>query len=290
MEPRPVSCPGADRSWLVPFATAPFPYDGVVPDKGVRFLDVRAGERRGHTSPRGGIYWEDATYSDDRVLVSVPPRYDPARPTIVLFLHGNRARLERDVCRRQGVPRQVAASGLNAILVAPQLAVDALDSSAGRFWTPGAARAFLAEAAARLAALGYPGLEAAPVVVVAYSGGYLPAVYALQVGGIADRVRALVLLDALFGEVDRYADVVRARIGGMAFASAYSGASRGTNDALRRQLAGENVPVADGPGLKAGVATFVSAPAGIGHDDFVTRAFAPDPLAFLLRQLAASGR
>lgn len=64
-----IACPGAGRSWLVPFATAPFPYDGAIPDKGVPFLDVRAGERRGHTSPRGGVYWEDATYADSRVLL-----------------------------------------------------------------------------------------------------------------------------------------------------------------------------------------------------------------------------
>ena len=61
--------------------------------------------------------------------------------------------LERDVHRRQQVPRQVAESGLNAVLVAPQLAVDAADSSAGRFYDAGAFRRFVEEAAVRLARL-----------------------------------------------------------------------------------------------------------------------------------------
>ena len=109
------------------------------------FLDAADGERHGHTSLRGGIYWEDQTYSDRRVLLYIPKGFDPRRPAlIVVFFHGNGATLARDVRDRQQVPRQVAESGLNAVLVAPQFAVDALDSSAGRFWEPGVFAQFLA--------------------------------------------------------------------------------------------------------------------------------------------------
>ena len=55
--------------------------------------------------------------------------------------------------------RQLSDSPLNGVLVAPQLAVDALDSSAGNFWRPGAFAQFLDEADAKLAAL-YPGRRA----------------------------------------------------------------------------------------------------------------------------------
>lgn len=288
----PVSCTTGARSWLVPFETAPFPYEGEIPDGGGPFLDQLSGGRRGHTSPRGGVYWEDTTYSDNRVLLSVPFGFDPsARPVIVLFLHGNEARLERDVCRRQGVPRQLVASGLNAVLVAPQLAVDALDSSAGRFWQRGALRAFLTEAADQLARLGHPGLEGAPVIIAAYSGGYLPAVFGLQVGGVAERVRALILLDALFGEVDRFGDTVAANLPHMAFVSAYTSASKAANAALRANLARRGVAIGEGiPGvLKPGVATFVPAPASVSHGEFMTRGFAPDPLRLLLGKLSGVG-
>jgi hypothetical protein len=58
------------------------------------------------------------------------------------------------------------------------------DSSAGRFWEPGVLARFLDEAAGRLARLhgderAQPMLKAAPLVLVAYRGGYLPAVFEL---------------------------------------------------------------------------------------------------------------
>ena len=113
---------------LVPFEISPFPYRGEVPEKNRMFLDVLEGDRRGHYSARGGTYWEDQTYSDQRVLLHIPKGFDARRPAlIVVFFHGNEATLTRDVRNRQAVPRQVAESGLNAVLVAPQFAVNALE-------------------------------------------------------------------------------------------------------------------------------------------------------------------
>ena len=108
-------------SAIVPFKASPFPYRGRLPDGSAPFLDVTARGRLGHTSPRGGIYWEDETYSDRSVLLAIPKGFDPARPAvIVVFFHGNGATLERDVMQRQRVVAQVEGSGLNAVLVAPQ--------------------------------------------------------------------------------------------------------------------------------------------------------------------------
>src|SRR5262245_57782169 len=162
----------AAKTQLVPFDTTPFPYSGPVPDKGVTFLDVVNGERRGHTSLRGGVYWEDVTYSDKRVLLFIPRGFDIRRPALmVVFFHGNLATLTRDVRNRQQIPRQVEQSGLNAVLVAPQFAVDALDSSSGRFWEPGVFAKFLDEAVVKLAslhgdALARTAFERAPVVKI----------------------------------------------------------------------------------------------------------------------------
>ena len=86
------------------------------------------------------------------MLLAAPQSFDPSRPAhIVVFFHGNNATLERDVIARQQIVRQLADSGLNAVLVAPQLAHDAPDLSAGRFWSPGGFAAFLDEAEAKLA-------------------------------------------------------------------------------------------------------------------------------------------
>ena len=178
-----------DKTELVAFNTSAFPYRGVVPGASKPFLDVRQGRRLGHTTTRGDVCWEDTTYSDRRSLLYLPAGYNPTLPTlIVIFLHGQGATLERDVIARQGLPRQVAESGQNVALVAPQLAYDALDSSAGNFWRPGHFAAYVDEAAERLMRLygdrrAGAQFNSAPVVLVAYSGGYLPAVYSLAVGG-----------------------------------------------------------------------------------------------------------
>src|SRR6185436_18306270 len=126
------------------------------------------------------LYWEDETYSDDRVLLHIPKGFDIRRPSvIVVFFHGHGATLERDVLRRQRVADQISRSGANAVLIAPQFAVDAADSSAGRFWEPGAFGRFMGEAAQQLGRIHgdrrtVRTFAGTPVVIVAYSGGYLP--------------------------------------------------------------------------------------------------------------------
>ena len=166
----------AAKSQLMPFISSAFPYRGMVPDSKKPFLDVTSGKRRGHTTLKGDVCWEDTTYSDRRSLLYLPPGYNARQPgLIVLYLHGQGATLERDVMQRQGLPRQIAASGKNVALVAPQLAFDAPDSSAGNFWRPGFFATYLDEAAERLMRLhgdrrAGPHFNASPVVIVAYSG------------------------------------------------------------------------------------------------------------------------
>jgi len=136
----------------VPVADAPAAsYRGTLPGTRKPFLDVSDGKRRGHTTLKGEVCWEDTAYSDRRSLFYLPAGYNPQLPSlIVLYLHGQGATLERDVATRQAIPRQIAESGQNVALVAPQLAYDAPDSSAGNFWKPGHFAAYLDEAAERL--------------------------------------------------------------------------------------------------------------------------------------------
>jgi hypothetical protein len=280
------------RVRIVTFATTPFPYDGIAPDTGQPFLDVNDGTRRGHNSPRGGIYWEDETYSDKHVLLAIPPYFNPRRPAyLIVFLHGNNAVLGRDVAARQRVPQQLTESRLNAVLVAPQFAVDALDSSAGRFWEQDVFARFLDEAASHLARL-YGNrrtraiFRAMPVVIVAYSGGYMPASAALSVGGASERVAGVILLDALFGETDKFAAWIANRKSHIFFFSAYSLSSAPENENLQQMLAGANVSFSTGvpKTLRAGSVSFLSA-GDVPHNDFVTNAWTQDPLALLLHKI-----
>jgi hypothetical protein len=281
-----------ERQRLVEFQSAPFPYNNLIPDRGQPFLDVTDGERRGHTSARGGIYWQDPTYADRRVLLYLPAGFDPARAAVmVVYFHGNASTLERDVDARQRLPAQLAASGVNAVLVAPQFAVDALDSSAGRFWQPGAFASFIDEAGHQLAALcacqAAHAMARLPVVLVAYSGGYLPAAWSLAVGGAQHRIRGLVLLDALYGEQDRYFQWILHRPRNSFVFSAYGDSTRDGNQALQGRLAEAGIRYSLGthPRFAGGAVSFVDAGPNVQHADFVTRAWVVDPVSWILRRI-----
>jgi hypothetical protein len=290
--------PGVVRNAIVPFAVSAFPYAGMIPDEDKPFLDAVDGDRRGHTAPRGGIHWENETYDSRQVLLYVPKTFDLRRPAaIVVFFHGNNVILARDVRDRQRVPAQLAASGLNAVLVAPQFALDAPDSSAGHFWEPGTFKAFLHEAAGRLATLsGAPAaaglFDQLPVVIVAYSGGYLAAAYSLAVGGADERIHGLILLDALYGQEDKFYDWILRR-GKSAFVfSAYSDSARAGNEEVEHRLALQHAePTTTAPAkLKQGVVAFLYAGPDIVHDDFVTEAWRKDPLKWVLSRVVLDSK
>jgi hypothetical protein len=274
------------KTQLVAFNASAFPYRSVVPGINKPFLDARDGKRRGHTNLRGEVYWEDPTYSDRRSLLYLPPGFDPQRPSlIVLFLHGQGATLERDVVARQAVPRQLAESGQNVALVAPQLALDAADSSAGNFWKPGHFAAYIDEAAERLMRLygdrrAGGNFNSAPVVVVAYSGGYLSAAYALDRGGAAHRIKGVILMDALYGDEDKFAGWLAARRRQAFLLSAYTDSTKDENAILQGLLDKRRVSYSRGlpSALNPGTVAFAGCGGLDMHGDFVTRAWRPDPL------------
>lgn len=283
---------------LVPFASSPFPYDGTIPDTGEPFLDVTGPDgRRGHTSPRGGIYYEDPTYSDNRVLVALPSGFDLYKQAaIIVFFHGNQATLQRDVIGRQHVLGQLQDSNLNAALIAPQLAVDALDSSAGKFWQPWAFARFMAEAARELEAVWGEGRSRAvfarlPIIMVAFSGGYDPAIYAANWGGVGRRVIGMVMLDALFGEEDRFVTWIREHHRSAFFLSTYTEASAVENDEIRTRLADKGIASTTSfpKVLAPGELAFVGTP-GVDHHDYVTNAWVKDPLSWIFDRISGFPR
>ena len=278
------------------FKNSAFPYNGEIPpdddhSQARPFLDVNANGKLGHSSMRNGVLWQDSTYNDRHVLIAASPEFNPNSPgVIVVYFHGNQATLLRDVAGRQQTPQQVAQSPLNAVLLAPQMAVNALDSSAGNFWRPGAFAQFLDEADGKLADE-FPGTSRGtfrrmPVVVVAYSGGYMPAAYSLAEGGAGERVRGVILLDALYGEVDKFERWIEQARGGAFFLSAYSGSTHDENAALRAKLQRDGVAVEnDLPNdLSPGVVAFVDS-GDVNHDDFGNHAWTRDPLADALSRV-----
>src|SRR6185437_1284228 len=283
-----------DETVLVSLKSSAFPYFGNNPRTDEPFLNVSSGSRHGHRGMGGRVFWQDETFSDNRVLMHVPETFDIKKPgVIVVFFHGNGATLERDVRDRQRVPEQISDSGVNAVLLAPQLAVDAADSSAGKFWQPGGLKRFVAESADHLASLyGDPRTAKAfadmPVIIVGYSGGFVPTAWSLEVGGLGNRVRGVFLLDAVYGELDKFASWVENNRSGF-FVSSYTHYTAPRDHELMRMLREKGIAVAedmDRP-LKPGSVVFVETPEGVTHRDYVTHAWTRNPLEDVLVKMAA---
>ena len=280
------------KTAYVQFKSAPFPYRGRIPDSGKPFLDVTENDRHGHTS-RDGVHWEDQIYHDSRVLLYIPNGFDVRRPALmVVFFHGNGALLERDVVERQQVVAQLQRSGINAVLVVPQFAMDALDSSAGRMWQRRAFAEFITEAGVQLSTLygdsrAKVALTKLPIVLVAYSGGYLPAAWSLARGGIESRIRGVVLFDALYGQLDKFSDwFLRARKSAFCM-SAFTESTQDGNEAMMEDLhdAGLRVQTSLPTSLTPGSVAFIRSAPNIKHEDFVTLAWTENPLTAVLSKI-----
>jgi hypothetical protein len=282
-----------DQTTLVSLKSSAFPYYGNNPRTEAPFLNISNGDRRGHRSYSGRVYWQDETFNDNRVLMHVPQQFDIKKPAvIVVFFHGNGATLERDVRDRQLVPQQISDSGANAVLLAPQLAVDAADSSAGKFWQPGGLKRFINESADHLAKL-YGDPNAAktfanlPIVIVGYSGGFVPTAWSLDVGGVGNRVRGVVLLDAVYGELDKFASWVANNRSGF-FVSAYTRYTQPHDRELMQMIRDKGIAVSDdmdGP-LRPGSVVFVRTPEGVTHRDYVTHAWTDRPIREVLAKMS----
>ena len=255
---------------LIGFDNSAFPYSGKNP----------------RTGSAGG------QYTDNRVLVHVPAGFDVRKPgVIVVFFHGHGATLERDVRDRQLLPKQISESGVNAVLVAPQLAYDAADSAAGKFWERDGLKRFMAEAADQLARVyGDPRTSEVfanmPVVIVAYSGGFETAAWSLHIGGLGKRVTGVVLLDALYGHMDKFSSwIVKNRQA--FFVSAYTQHTKRRDDELAQMLGAKGIRVRyelDGP-LNPGTVAFLSTE-GIRHRDYVTLSWTEHPVKDVLQRIA----
>jgi hypothetical protein len=158
------------------------------------------------TAPFAGAPARDA-----RVLVAVSPEFDPARPfRLFVFLHGDHSDIEGNVIGERAphdyrLLRQLARARVSVVLVAPQRhalrRADGSHDRAGSFAAAAGWRAFLAELPRALAGRfgGRPSAYArAPILAGAYSGGHAPLATALAEDVFGRRLKALLLIDAVF--------------------------------------------------------------------------------------------
>lgn len=162
------------------------------------------------------------SYGDDTVLVFVPRRYryhsSEGVPTLVHF-HGHNSSAERAIAAH-ALREQLVDSRQNAVLIVPQLARFAADSSCGRLAQPRGLARLLENAISTAARLGRATLgesrfpsraEPGRVCVSAHSGGFHAAACSLRAGGVD--VSETYLFDALYAEREVFRDWVLERRG-----------------------------------------------------------------------------
>lgn len=283
--------PARGITFVAALGNAPFPVGpDAVDHKGAPFwhgVDPASG-RRFRRLGEGRTYTEDAVYSDARVLFHAARGFDPTKPfRLVLFLHGHGSEIEATVARHLDLPGQIDRAGANAVLIAPQLALNAQESVPGKFVEPGRVAAFIDEAQTLLqgALGGDPAAwRHAPIVVVAFSGGYRTAAQILKQGGLEPRIEGLIMLDAFFADAALYAGWL-ARNHQRAFLFAlYTRSSMEETTALKTQLIERNIRYAtqDDGGPLAGIRLVeVETP----HADVARLGPPAEPLGALLRRL-----
>jgi hypothetical protein len=161
-------------------------------------------------------------HGDDTVIVFVPDKYrfraEEGISALVHF-HGHNSSAERALAAH-ALREQLVDSRQNAILVVPQLALFAADSSCGKLASAGALARLLGGALSSTARLGRASLgesrfperpRLGRVCVSAHSGGYHAAACSLRQGGVD--VSETYLFDALYAESDVFREWVLARLG-----------------------------------------------------------------------------
>ena len=149
-------------------------------------LDVRvaAGQHWRLETPRGVVH------------VWLPPEYDAATAQTVIFVHGYKTDLETMWTGAQ-LPQQFAHSGVNAMFIAPEAPAAKL---APMVWPS-------LDALLRAVTTGtHQPLPRGRVVAIGHSGAYRTIV--LWLANV--KLQTIVLLDGAYGELDRFAEWVRA--------------------------------------------------------------------------------
>ncbi len=192
-------------------------------------------------------------------VVYVPPGLHPGdRLSVVVFVHGwdgcaSAVASDEAIPCRPGGPRRGAlglvsnfrASGVRALLVVPQMALERRSSASGRWSEPGEFRLFLQEVLdALVSKIGDQGVDDLDrVIVAAHSGGYVTALTLLDRGEVP--IDQVVFYDAFYNGMPQVAEWVEDNLPRfdpehprpLRFASVYrEGGVAGTSRALARRL------------------------------------------------------
>lgn len=152
-------------------------------------------------------YPRDPHYLDNTVGVFIPKGFVAGdEVNFVVHFHGWMNSVD-GVFNGFGLDKQLADSGVNAILLVVQGPKNARDSGGGRLeQDENAFRALIDEAARFLMAEGKiaPTARLGRIVLTAHSGGYRVTSWILKIGGLNDSISDVLLFDASYGDYDNF--------------------------------------------------------------------------------------
>lgn len=199
-------------------------------------------------------------------IVHAPRGFDARAPLhLVVFLHGyngcvnvlmgqGESRCKPKAPERDGwdLGSHHDAASTNTLFVVPQLAFLQRNGAPGAFGKRGGFRAFLEELLSDTLVRELGGRrtlrDVASITLIAHSAGYQTALAIAELGGVRGQLKAIVLLDALYAETDRYARVVETLTPrGLRFVSLYlaRGTPRTESQRLYRRLKRSLGPVVE---------------------------------------------
>jgi hypothetical protein len=180
------------RTYVVPFASAPYPHVSRV---------------NGHDY-QGKHYDAASHYSDSSVAIFIPDAWRPEKDAIdfVVHFYGWNHDIAKTLAHYE-LREQLLLSNRNAILIVPEGPTNAPDSGDGKLeLDAGGFQRFMNDVAQWLRASAHsPTDRIGRIVLTAHSGGYGGAGGVLARGGMNDAISDVILFDAAYGYFDAFA-------------------------------------------------------------------------------------
>jgi hypothetical protein len=180
---------------LKDFATAPFPHPS---------------REQGWTNQSGTVFPAEK-YRDSTIGIVIPKNFLPAEKVdLIVHFHGHNNYVA-NVLDTFHLAAEVVASGRNAILIVPQGPREAADSNFGKMEDAGGFEALVNDVVKFLYdEKKIPMRQIGRIIITAHSGGYKAASAVVAVGGLSDHITDVLLFDASYGGLERFADWIAA--------------------------------------------------------------------------------
>jgi beta-lactamase class A len=156
--------------------------------------------------PDGTVYSPFPHYTDSSVVVFVPRGFRDldGGANLIVHFHGHGSD-NLGVLERDQLLQAMAAQRTNALLVLVQGPYRARDSFGGKMESEGGLARLVEDVLRVMRREGVVETDAVRALVIsAFSGGYRPGAFAVRKGGMAGKVRAVFLFDALYANADSF--------------------------------------------------------------------------------------